>query len=41
LAGELDEYGGHCGRADDYHYHIGPVHLEKIVGKGNPISVMH
>jgi Raf kinase inhibitor-like YbhB/YbcL family protein len=38
LAGELDEYGGHCGRADDYHYHIAPVHLEKAVGKGNPIG---
>lgn len=38
LAGELDEYGGHCGRGDDYHYHIGPVHLEKIVGKGKPIG---
>jgi Raf kinase inhibitor-like YbhB/YbcL family protein len=38
LAGELDEFGGHCGRADDYHYHIGPVHLEKVVGKGNPIG---
>lgn len=38
IAGELDEYGGHCGRGDDYHYHIGPVHLEKIVGKGNPIA---
>jgi phosphatidylethanolamine-binding protein (PEBP) family uncharacterized protein len=38
LAGELDEYGGHCGRADDYHYHIAPVHLEKTVGKGNPIG---
>ena len=37
-AGELDMYGGHCGRADDYHYHIGPVHLEKVVGKGNPIG---
>ncbi|MFM7151122.1 MAG: YHYH protein [Gemmataceae bacterium] len=37
-AGELDSYGGHCGRADDYHYHIGPVHLEKVVGKGNPIG---
>lgn len=24
LAGELDEWGGHCGRADDYHYHIIP-----------------
>ena len=28
LAGELDEFGGHCGRADDYHYHIAPLHLE-------------
>lgn len=36
--GELDEYGGHCGRADDYHYHIAPVHLEKQVGKGMPIA---
>jgi hypothetical protein len=38
LAGELDEYGGHCGRGDDYHYHIAPVHLEKVVGKGKPIA---
>jgi hypothetical protein len=38
LAGELDDHGGHCGRGDDYHYHIAPVHLEKIVGKGNPIA---
>ncbi len=38
LFGELDEYGGHCGRADDYHYHIAPVHLEKSVGKGLPIA---
>lgn len=38
LIGELDEYGGHCGRADDYHYHIAPVHLEKDVGKGMPIA---
>jgi phosphatidylethanolamine-binding protein (PEBP) family uncharacterized protein len=38
LAGELDEYGGHCGRGDDYHYHIAPVHLDKTVGKGNPIG---
>jgi phosphatidylethanolamine-binding protein (PEBP) family uncharacterized protein len=36
--GELDEFGGHCGRADDYHYHVAPVHLEKIVGKGMPIA---
>jgi len=38
LAGELDDYGGHCGRGDDYHYHIAPIHLEKTVGKGNPIA---
>lgn len=36
--GELDEWGGHSGRADDYHYHLAPVHLEKVVGKGNPIA---
>ena len=39
LAGELDEYGGHCGRADDYHYHVAPLFLEKIVGPGKPIAV--
>lgn len=38
LAGELDEFGGHCGRADDYHYHIAPVHLEAKVGKGKPLA---
>ena len=38
LAGELDIYGGHCGRADDYHDHIAPVHLEKIVGQGQPVA---
>ena len=38
LAGELDEYGGHCGRGDDYHYHTAPIHLEKTVGKGKPIG---
>ena len=38
LIGELDEFGGHCGRADDYHYHIAPVHLEKTIGKGLPIA---
>ena len=36
--GELDDYGGHCGRADDYHYHLAPVHLEEQVGKGKPIA---
>ncbi|WP_236622076.1 YHYH protein [Novipirellula maiorica] len=38
LFGELDQYGGHCGRADDYHYHIAPVHLEEATGNGNPIA---
>ncbi len=38
LAGELDQWGGHCGRGDDYHYHIAPIHLEKVVGKGQPIA---
>lgn len=38
LAGELDEFGGHCGRADDYHYHIAPVHLELKIGKGKPLA---
>ena len=38
LAGELDEFGGHCGRGDDYHYHTAPLHLEKMVGPGKPIA---
>ena len=38
LAGELDKWGGHCGRADDYHYHIAPVHLQKVVGDNQPIA---
>ena len=38
LAGELDDWGGHCGRADDYHYHIAPLHLQSIVGKKLPIA---
>lgn len=28
LDGQLDVYGGHCGRADDYHYHTAPLHLD-------------
>ena len=36
--GELDEWGGHCGRADDYHYHSAPLHLQGVVGKGQPIA---
>lgn len=38
VAGELDEFGGHCGRADDYHYHIAPVHLQNQAGPGQPIA---
>jgi phosphatidylethanolamine-binding protein (PEBP) family uncharacterized protein len=36
--GELDDHGGHCGRADDYHYHLAPVHLQEQVGEGMPIA---
>jgi hypothetical protein len=36
--GELDKFGGHCGRADDYHYHAAPLFLEKTVGPGKPIA---
>lgn len=38
LVGELDEWGGHAGRADDYHYHMAPLHLEDTIGKGKPIA---
>jgi hypothetical protein len=30
--GELDQWGGHCGRADDYHYHTAPLHLTNTSG---------
>ena len=36
--GELDRWGGHCGRADDYHYHVAPLHLEATTGVGRPIA---
>jgi YHYH protein/SLA1 homology domain 1, SHD1 len=32
LIGELDQWGGHCGKADDYHYHIPPLHLQATSG---------
>lgn len=38
LTGELDDWGGHCGRADDYHYHTAPLHLQEIAGKKVPIA---
>lgn len=36
--GELDEFGGHCGRADDYHYHAAPLHILAKVGPSLPIG---
>ncbi|MEZ0275155.1 MAG: YHYH protein [Roseimicrobium sp.] len=36
--GELDQWGGHCGRADDYHYHVVPLHLQTAAGKGMPVA---
>lgn len=38
LFGELDQWGGHCGKADDYHYHVAPLHLSNIVGDTKPIA---
>ena len=38
LAGELDNYGGHSGRGDDYHYHIAPDFLQQKIGKDLPIA---
>lgn len=38
VIGELDKWGGHCGRADDYHYHLPPLHLQEQVGQGNPVA---
>lgn len=36
--GELDHWGGHCGRSDDYHYHIAPLHLQDTLGRDLPIA---
>ena len=36
--GELDQFGGHCGRADDYHYHAAPLALQQLVGMDKPIA---
>ena len=32
LIGELDNWGGHCGKGDDYHYHAAPLHLSTTSG---------
>lgn len=36
MIGELDNWGGHCGRADDYHYHAAPMHL---AGSNNSLPI--
>ena len=38
LDGQLDQYGGHCGRADDYHYHIAPKLLYNKIPKTSPVA---
>lgn len=38
VIGELDQYGGHSGRADDYHYHIAPLSLDSINADILPIA---
>lgn len=38
IAGELDDFGGHCGRSDDYHYHLAPLFLVDTIGRENPIA---
>lgn len=38
LIGELDDWGGHFGRGDDYHYHLVPTHLEETVGTDQPLA---
>ncbi len=38
LTGQLDNWGGHCGRADDYHYHIAPMSLYNFTSPTLPIA---
>ncbi len=38
LDGQLDKWGGHSGRADDYHYHTAPMFLEAKSGNITPIA---
>ncbi len=38
LDGQLDNWGGHCGRADDYHYHTAPLHLYGSTSQKLPIA---
>lgn len=36
--GQLDNFGGHSGRADDYHYHIAPLSLYSQTSPTMPIA---
>lgn len=38
VIGELDQYGGHCGKGDDYHYHVAPLSLDSINAAILPIA---
>ncbi len=38
LDGQLDAFGGHCGKADDYHYHTAPLHLYNQTTSTLPIA---
>ncbi len=38
LDGQLDNFGGHCGRGDDYHYHIAPLFLYAQTSATLPIA---
>ena len=38
LDGQLDNFGGHCGRADDYHYHNAPMFLDDKTTDVLPIA---
>ncbi len=38
LDGQLDNWGGHSGRADDYHYHIAPLHLYAQSNQSQPVA---
>ncbi len=38
LDGQLDQWGGHSGRADDYHYHTAPLHLDAQTPDVLPIA---
>ena len=38
LDGQLDNFGGHCGRGDDYHYHTAPLFLYGQIAPTLPIA---